>query len=317
MTSLMNSSPTCRLWVLCKAGMDKCVEDLHISVLSDEVIRFLAPASGKIYVDGTLGLGGHTQQILQASEPDGKVIGFEWDSQAGDLARKRLEGFEERVCFVPASYAMLLDELERLGIDKVNGVLLDLGVSSLQLDTGERGFSFQVDAPLDMRMDRRQSGTAEEIVNSLSREELADVFYNYGEERQARRIAEHLVQAREVERISTTKQLADLVAWAIPKKYHPKKIHVATRVFQALRIAVNRELDNVVKVLADIPAVLEKGSRVCVITFHSLEDRIVKQAFLNNKAYRVITKKPVEPTENEVAENPRSRSAKLRVAERV
>lgn len=316
MTSLMISSPTCRLWVLCKAGMDKCVEDLHISVLSDEVIRFLAPASGKIYVDGTLGLGGHTQQILQASEPDGKVIGFEWDSQAGDLARKRLEGFEERVCFVPASYAMLLDELERLGIDKVHGVLLDLGVSSLQLDEGERGFSFQTDAPLDMRMDRRRSQTAAEIVNSLSKQELADIFYNYGEERQARRIAEYIIKARELERIQTTKELATIVARAIPRKYHPKKIHVATKVFQALRIAVNREMDNLVRILSDAPSVLASGARVCVITFHSLEDRIVKQALVRNPEYRVITGKPVKPSEKEVAENPRARSAKLRVAER-
>ena len=244
-------------------------------------------------------------------------FGFEWDDQAAEQARQRLEGFEKRVCLVKSSYAMLLDELERLGIDEINGLLLDLGVSSLQLDAGERGFSFQVDATLDMRMDQSQSRTAAELVNKLSREELADVFYNYGEERQARRIAEHIVKARETQRIETTKQLANIVARAIPRKYHPKKIHVATKTFQALRIAVNRELDNLVKVLADAPAVMVQGSRVCVITFHSLEDRIVKQAFMSNRDYRVITKKPVEPTEKEVAENPRSRSAKLRVAERV
>ena len=268
-------------------------------------------------MDGTLGLGGHTLRILEASEPDGKVVGFEWDSEAAELARQRLQYFEKRLCLVPSSYAMLLDELERLGINEVNGILLDLGVSSLQFDTGERGFSFQADAPLDMRMDRNQQKTAAEIVNRLSKDELADIFYNYGEERQARRIAEYIVKAREIERIETTKQLAGIVAGAIPKKYHPKKIHVATKVFQALRIAVNRELDNLVKLMTDAPVVLAKGSRICLITFHSLEDRIVKQGFMNNRTYKIVTKKPVEPTKEEVAENPRARSAKLRVAERV
>lgn len=297
--------------------MEECLSNVHVPVLPDEVLYYLQPVSGKTYVDGTLGLGGHTLLILQASEPDGKIIAFEWDSQAATQALQRFRNYEARVCLVSVSYAMLLDELARLGIKKVDGILLDLGVSSLQLDSGERGFSFQVDAPLDMRMDKSRSQTAEELVNSLSKEELADVFYNYGEERQARRIADHVVQAREVERIESTKQLAEIVARAIPKKYHPKKIHVATKVFQALRIAVNRELDNLVKILTDAPAVLTQGARICIITFHSLEDRIVKQAFANNKAYKIITRKPVLPTEEEVAVNPRSRSAKLRVAERV
>ena len=297
--------------------MEECLKQVHVPVMADEVLEYLNPQPGGVYVDGTLGLGGHTLRILEASEPDGKVIGFEWDSQAAELAGQRLQHFAERLCLVPSSYAMLLDELERLGINEVNGILLDLGVSSLQFDTGERGFSFQTDAPLDMRMDRNQQETAAGIVNRLRKDELADIFYNYGEERQARRIAEYIVQAREIERITTTKQLARIVAGAIPKKFHPKKIHVATKVFQALRIAVNRELDNLVKVLTDAPAVLAQGSRICVITFHSLEDRIVKQGFTNNRAYKIITKKPVEPTEEEVAENPRARSARLRVAERV
>ena len=296
--------------------MEGCSRQVHVSVMSDEVLEQLDPQPGRIYVDGTLGLGGHALEILKASEPDGKIVGFEWDSQAEELARIRLKGFEKRVCFVQSSYAMLLDELERLGISEVDGILLDLGVSSLQLDEGERGFSFQTDAPLDMRMDRRRSQTAAEIVNSLSRQELADIFYNYGEERQARRIAEYIIKARELERIQTTKELATIVARAIPRKYHPKKIHVATKVFQALRIAVNREMDNLVRILSDAPSVLASGARVCVITFHSLEDRIVKQALVRNPEYRVITGKPVKPSEKEVAENPRARSAKLRVAER-
>ncbi|HER63670.1 MAG TPA: 16S rRNA (cytosine(1402)-N(4))-methyltransferase RsmH, partial [Desulfobacteraceae bacterium] len=246
----------------------------------------------------------------------GKVVGFEWDEQAAELARKRLELFGERFYLVRSSYAGLLEGLAQLGFTAIDGLLLDLGVSSLQLDRSERGFSFQVDAPLDMRMDRRQPETAAQLVRRLSRDELADIFYNYGEERQARRIAAHLVAAREKAPVETTRQLAELVGEAIPRKYHPKKKHVATKVFQALRIAVNRELDNLVKVLADAPLVLAKGGRICVITFHSLEDRIVKHAFAGNPAYRVITGKPITPAESEVAENPRARSAKLRVAER-
>ena len=297
--------------------MDRCVTDVHISVLSEEVLEYLRPERGKVYVDGTLGLGGHTQQILQASEPDGMVIGFEWDEQAAQLAQHRLEIFGKRLCLVPLSYAKLLEGLKETEFDMVDGLLLDLGVSSLQLDKGERGFSFQVDAPLDMRMDRRQPETAAKLVRRLSKDDLADIFYNYGEERQARRIAAHLVEARGKCPIETTKQLAELVADSIPRRYHPKKKHVATKVFQALRIAVNRELDNLVRILGDAPSVLVSGGRICVITFHSLEDRIVKQAFANNPEYRIVTKKPVSPTESEVMENPRARSAKLRVAEKV
>lgn len=297
--------------------MEKCFADVHVSVLSEEVLEYLRPESGKVYVDGTLGLGGHALRILEASGPDGKVVGFEWDEQAAKLAAQRLEAFGERLCLVRSSYAQLLAGLAKHGFETIDGLLLDLGVSSLQLDAGERGFSFQVDAPLDMRMDRRQPETAAQLVRRLSKDELADIFYNYGEERQARRIAAHLVEAREKSPIDTTRRLAELVAWAIPRKYHPKKKHVATKVFQALRIAVNRELDNLVRLLADAPSVLVSGGRICVITFHSLEDRIVKQAFANNPAYRIVTGKPVGPGEQEVGVNPRARSAKLRVAERV
>ena len=223
--------------------MDKCFKDVHVSVLSEEVLEYLRPESGMVYVDGTLGLGGHTQRILQASEPDGTVVGFEWDDQAAELARQRLEAFGQRLCLVRLSYAQLLEGLEQVGFDLVDGLLLDLGVSSLQLDMGERGFSFQVDAPLDMRMDRRQSETAAKLVSRLHKDDLADIFYNYGEERQARRIAAHLVEARKKSPVETTKQLAELVAESIPRKYHPKKKHVATRVFQALRIAVIKDLE--------------------------------------------------------------------------
>jgi len=293
------------------------IPDVHVPVLANEVLEFLQPERGGVYVDGTLGLGGHTEQILKASAPDGRVIGFEWDEQAAEQAAEKLALFGRRFKMIHASYSSLPEALQKEGIKAIDGLLLDLGVSSLQFDRGDRGFSFRYDAPLDMRMDLRQSVTAAHLVRHLSKEKLADVFYNYGDERQARRIAAHIVQSREERAIETTRQLADIVAAAIPRKYHPKKKHVATKVFQALRIAVNRELDNLVRVLADAPLVLRPGARICVITFHSLEDRIVKQAFISNSAYEVVVRRPVEPAPDEIRANPRSRSAKLRVAVRV
>lgn len=291
--------------------------DDHVSVLVDEVVGFLQPAPGRVYVDGTLGLGGHTRRILDASAPDGRVVGFEWDEQAIVLARDRLAPYGDRLRIVHGSYADLAAGLAREGVMAVHGLVLDLGVSSLQLDRAGRGFSFQVDAPLDMRMDRRLPESAAQLIARLSGEELADIFYNYGEERQSRRIAAHLLAAREQGPVATTRQLAELVAAAIPRRFHPPGIHVATRVFQALRIAVNRELDNLVKILAEAPSVLVPGARFCVLTFHSLEDRIVKQAFAGSRDYRVVNRKPVRPGPEEVRANPRARSAKLRVAERV
>lgn len=290
---------------------------MHIPVLGSEVVTYLKPKSGGIYVDGTLGLGGHAKRILEASSPDGLVIGMDWDEQALAIAREQLAPFGDRLRAVRSNYADLCSVLQAEGIVQVDGLLLDLGVSSPQLDVAERGFSFQADAPLDMRMDNRLHLTAAHLVERLSGEELADIFYNYGEERQSRRIAAHVVEARKKSRIDTTTKLAALVASAIPRKYHPKKKHVATRVFQALRIAVNREFDNLVKLMGEAPSVLGVGAKVCIITFHSIEDRIVKQAFAANSQYRVVTGKPIAPSESEVAANPRARSAKLRVAERV
>lgn len=290
---------------------------VHVTVLGNEVVRHLQPVSGGIYVDGTLGLGGHAYQILKASSPDGRVIGIEWDEQALALARERLAPFGRRFLSARSSYADVCDVLQREGVERVDGMVLDLGVSSLQLDEAERGFSFRADAPLDMRMDARNPVTAASLVAELSGEQLADIFYNYGEERQSRRIAARIVKDREKGPIDTTAKLAALVESAIPRKYHPRKKHVATKVFQALRIAVNRELDNLVRFLREAPDVLAGGARVCVITFHSIEDRIVKQMFGANPEFRVITGKPVLPGESEVAANPRARSAKLRVAERI
>ncbi len=290
--------------------------EIHTPVLASEVLACLQPRTSGLYVDGTLGLGGHGEALLAASAPAGRLIGFEWDREAADLARRRLAPFGDRFFLVEASYADMRTELQRLQIGKINGLLVDLGVSSLQLDSMERGFSFRADAPLDMRMDRRLPRTAADLVATLSEEELADIFYHYGEERQARRIARFLVRARQEAPVTSTARLAEIVARAVPRRFHPRKIHVATRVFQGLRIAVNRELDNLVRLLQDAPSFLAPGARICIITFHSLEDRIVKRAFGSDGAWQVITRRPVEPSAEEIRANPRARSARLRVAER-
>ncbi|MGI6639259.1 MAG: 16S rRNA (cytosine(1402)-N(4))-methyltransferase RsmH [Desulfobulbus sp.] len=288
----------------------------HVPVLLDEVLRWLQPRDSGLYVDATLGLGGHSRAILTASAPGGRVIGFEWDDQAAAMARKNLAAYGDRIQVVAASYVQLQAELSRLDIDGVDGLLADLGVSSLQLDKGERGFSFQVDAPLDMRMDRSRQVRAATLLAELSEAQLADLLYYYGEERQARRIARYLVQVRQREPIERTLQLAHLVAEAIPKKYHPRRVHVATKTFQALRIAVNGELDNIRALLATAPALLKPGGCMVIITFHSLEDRLVKQAFEQDDRLQLLLKKPLEPQAEEIRRNPRARSAKMRVAQR-
>ena len=287
---------------------------IHTPVLLEETIRFLAPVAGGIYIDGTLGLGGHAEKILQTCEPSGRVIGFEWDASALELARKRLAPFGERFYALNRNYSEIMAGLTEKGIDKVDGLLLDLGVSSLQFDSGERGFSYQTNGPLDMRMDKRGDTTAEAIINNFRKEELADIFYYYGEERQARRIAAHIVTERNRTRITTTSQLARIVAGAVPRKFQPSKIHVATKVFQALRIAVNKELDNLAEVLDSVTTILKPGGRVCIISFHSLEDRLVKRKFKESPELHVLTKKPVIPGAEEIKVNPRARSAKLRAA---
>ena len=287
---------------------------IHTPVLLDEAVQLLAPVDGGIYVDGTLGLGGHTEKILQSCSPSGRVIGFEWDDNALELATKRLTPFGRRYSAQHRNYSEIMDGLTEMGIHRVDGLLLDLGVSSLQFDNATRGFSFQADGPLDMRMDRRRHPSAEEIINNFSKDDLADIFYYFGEERQARRIASHIVAEREKERIKTTSHLAHIIAGAIPRKFHPRKIHVATKVFQALRIAVNKELDNPTTVLNFITDILKPGGRICIITFHSLEDRLVKWKFKDNPLLHVLTKKPVTPSNEEIKMNPRARSAKLRAA---
>ena len=291
------------------------MEEQHKSVLLAEVLEWMAPEDGGIYVDGNLGLGGHSAKILEACAPHGRLVAFDWDAAAMAIAQERLAGYGDRVNFVRQNFAAVKDVLAELGIDKVNGLLLDLGLSSLQLDESGRGFSFKGSEPLDMRMDDRGARTAADLLNTASQEELADIFYYYGEERQARPIAASIAKARRKEPFVDTAQLVHVVEWAVPKRFHPRKIHVATKVFQALRIAVNRELENLAQILEDGAKVLAPGGRFCVISFHSLEDRLVKQAFQKNPGLRVLTKKPIIAGPEELAVNPRARSAKLRVAE--
>lgn len=295
---------------------DLSVEQIHRSVLLDECMRFLDPRPGGLYVDGTLGLGGHSREILSRSGPDGRVIAFEWDESALSRSMERLHGYADRLTVVRRNFAELAVGLDELGIKEIDGLLIDIGLSSLQLDQGERGFSFQRDEILDMRMDNRGSISARDILARCSEQELADIFYYYGEERQARPIAAAICQYRAQEKIESTKQLVSIIAHSVPRRFHPNKIHVATKVFQALRIAVNTELENLAKILDDGVRFLRPGARFCVISFHSLEDRIVKRKFKKNELLEVLTGKPVVPSANEVADNPRSRSARLRVAQK-
>ena len=291
--------------------------EIHCSVLPSETLQYLAPHSGGVYVDGTLGLGGHSEAILQASAPDGHVIAFDWDAAAIGKSKERLARFGDRLTIVRRNFSEIGEGLAELGVEKVDGILIDIGLSSLQLDRGERGFSFQRDEPLDMRMDIRREVTAASILADGTAEELADIFYYYGEEKQARRIAAFVVAERVHQPITTSKQFANLVARAVPRAFHPKRIHVATRVFQALRIAVNTELENLAGILEKGVSCLRPGARFCVISFHSLEDRMVKRRFRENSNLTVLTKKPIRATPEEKELNPRSRSARLRVAERI
>lgn len=290
---------------------------IHCSVLPLETIEFLAPKSDGVYVDGTLGLGGHTEAILQNSGPNGRVIAFDWDEAAIAKSRERLKSFGDRLTIIRRNFSEIAEGLDEVGLNKVDGILIDIGLSSLQLDQGGRGFSFQRDEPLDMRMDTRREVTAASILNRGTEQELADIFYYYGEEKQARRIASFVVKERLKQPLKTSMQFADLVAGAVPKAFHPKRIHVATRVFQALRIAVNTELENLAGILETGVDRLLPGARFCVISFHSLEDRMVKRKFRDNKQLKVLTKKPVAAGHEEQEKNRRSRSARLRVAEKL
>jgi 16S rRNA (cytosine1402-N4)-methyltransferase len=311
------------------------MEVFHKPVLVAEVLDSLQCRNGALYVDGTLGGGGHAFQILTASAPDGRLIGIDTDADALGEARKRLAPFGDRAILIQGNYADMGSTLSRLNIDKVDGILLDLGVSSHQLDTAERGFSFTLDGPLDMRMDRDRGPSAFDLLHTLSRDEIEAVLRNYGEERMAGRVARAIVERRSQAAIRTTGELASIVAGALPRPRGPVRIHPATRTFQAIRIAVNDELNGLRRGLAAATGRLKPGGRLSVIAFHSLEDRIVKEAFREGErgctcpsdlpvcacgrkpTLKVVTRKAVAPGEAEIQANPRARSAKLRTAERI
>jgi 16S rRNA (cytosine1402-N4)-methyltransferase len=290
----------------------------HEPVLVGETLTLLDPSRGGLFVDCTVGLGGHSRALLQAGAT--RVLGLDRDEEALALAAAALAVFGDRVELVHADFRDLDRVLDERGIDAVAGALADLGVSSLQLESEGRGFSFRRDEPLDMRMDRSRGETAAELIAHVDEEGLANVIFEYGEERYSRRIARALVQARRAAPVATTGQLAQIVRRAIPRRGH-QRIDPATRTFQALRIWVNRELDGLDAFLACAARRLIAGARLAVIAFHSLEDRIVKHAFRalarSEAAIRVLTKRPVEAGDEEVARNPRARSAKLRAIERL
>ena len=289
----------------------------HVPVLQEEVLALLRPRPGGHYLDATVGLGGHAEAILRASVPTGSVLGFDRDAEALALAGQRLAAFGERLVLRHGRYEALAELLGSAG--PFDGVLFDLGVSSLQLDAADRGFSFTQSGPLDMRMDRGTGATAAELLDRLSERELADLIFEWGEERWSRRIARAIVAARQERSLATTTDLAAVVARSIPRRLWPRHIHPATRTFQAIRIAVNRELVGLGPALEDATRLLAPGGRAVVISFHSLEDRIVKQAWRRLEAegsVHVLTKRPVTAGSAELSANPRSRSAKLRAVER-
>lgn len=306
----------------------------HTSVLLEETVDGLAVKPDGIYVDATLGGGGHAFEVCSKLSSKGSFIGIDQDAAAIEAASARLLDFGERVTIIRSNYCDMKPRLHEIGIDKVDGIVLDLGVSSYQLDTAERGFSYRTDAPLDMRMDQRQKMTAKDIVNDYSESDLYRVIRDYGEDRFAKNIAKHIVIARGEGPIETTGQLNEIIRKAIPMKIQKTSGHPSKRTYQAIRIELNRELDVLRDTLDDMIDLLNPGGRICIITFHSLEDRIVKSAFRKNEnpctcpshfpvcvcgnvsKGKVITRKPILPSQEELEENSRSKSAKLRIFER-
>ncbi|MEW6170111.1 MAG: 16S rRNA (cytosine(1402)-N(4))-methyltransferase RsmH [Candidatus Omnitrophota bacterium] len=292
---------------------------LHKPVMCQEVLGYLLLQEGDIILDATIGLGGHAREILSKITPGGRLIGVDHDKDALKIACENLKTYINDIELVHGDFRNLDKILKKLNLNKVDGMLFDLGVSSFQLDNPERGFSFQVDGPLDMRMDKTNYISAYDLVNNLTEKELALILETFGQERFHNRIAHYLVEERKNSPIETTKELSRIILRAIGRHSY-QKIHPATRSFQALRIAVNRELEALSEGLGKSIDFLRSGSRICVISFHSLEDRIVKTVFkdLANKGIlKIITKKPVRANFSETKDNPRSRSAKLRVAERL
>ncbi|HEV3138379.1 MAG TPA: 16S rRNA (cytosine(1402)-N(4))-methyltransferase RsmH [Pirellulales bacterium] len=288
---------------------------IHVSVMLEEVIQHLDPGPGQIVVDGTLGGGGHTRALAERVGPAGLVVALDRDPAALAAAERNLAGMPVKL--VSANFRELPQVLQQLDISEVDGILLDLGLSSDQLADTERGFSFDSTGPLDLRFDPDQGEAAWRLLERLNATQLADLFYTYGEERFSRRIARNIIERRAHEPIRTARQLADLVRRSVPRNRDAQRIDPATRTFQALRIAVNDELESLEVALKNFAKCLVLGGRVAVISFHSLEDRIVKEIFRDEPRYEALTKRPLRPTEAETKRNPRSRSAKMRVARRI
>ena len=306
----------------------------HTSVLLEETIECLQIKPDGTYVDGTLGGGGHSDRIVAALSRDGRLFGIDQDEAAIEAAGKRLEPYRDRVMLIRDNYCNTRQALAQIGVQGVDGILLDLGVSSFQLDNSERGFSYRYDTPLDMRMDQRQSLTARDIINQYTEMELYRVIRDYGEEQFAKNIAKHIVRAREDKAIETTGELNEIIKAAIPAKMRAAGGHPSKRTFQAIRIECNRELEVLRDSLDELIDMLNPGGRICIITFHSLEDRIVKTAFKKNEnpctcppdfpvcvcgqasKGRVVTRKPILPSDEEILANKRAKSAKLRVFSR-
>jgi 16S rRNA (cytosine1402-N4)-methyltransferase len=304
----------------------------HIPVLLKETVELLQCKKGGIYIDCTVGAGGHAERILEITSPDGVVVGIDQDEDILKIAEERLKRFGERIRLMHGNFSDIKGIMKG---ERADGILFDLGVSSYQLEDKDRGFSFMSDAPLDMRMDKKAEITAADIINRSSERELSEIIFKYGEERFAKRIASFIVRERERKPIATTLQLSDIVIKAIPARFRPRDIHPATRTFQALMIAVNRELEILEKSLLNAVDILKPKGRMCVISFHSLEDRIVKRTFQRlekgcicppkipicqcgiKPSIKIITKRPVTPSEMEIKANPRARSAKLRAAEKL
>lgn len=286
--------------------------------MPNEIVSWLNAKTDSVIVDCTVGYCGHAKNILEASAPTGRVIGIDRDPLAIRACAAESSRFGGRLELIKGHFVDLKRHLAGLGIAKVQGVLFDLGVSSPQLDEPARGFSFQANGPLDMRMDQSMGRTAAEIVNHTDEADLAKMIFEFGEERFSRRIARAIVRARMQKPLATTEELASVIESAVPASYRRGRLHCATRTFQAIRIAVNEELDHLEPALRDAADLLEPGGRLCVLSFHSLEDRIVKRTFrsLSGQQLTIRTKKPLRPTQEEMDRNPRSRSAKLRVAER-
>ena len=310
-------------------------EPIHKSVMTKEIVDSLVVGPGGVYVDATLGMGGHTSSILSAAGTDAKIVAMDVDEEALTIGAQVLSKFNSRVILKNSNFSEIDKVLDSLGIREVDGIVADLGMSSFQLDLSGRGFSFRKDEVLDMRMDARLRFTAYDLVNEMSIEELSKLLKNYGEEKWSKRIAKWIVQYRESSSIKTSAELAEIVRDAIPRKFHPNKIHPATKTFQAIRIAVNNELDHIEEFILKAVPLLKVGGRIAIISFHSLEDRIVKKMFRTmaspcicprdlpicgcgkESTLKIITRSPLVPCEDEVLNNSRSRSAKLRVAERI